>query len=135
MNCEQKSGVFLNQACERAASKTCDTCKKEICKRHFHTYDTAKLCEDCFWEKFLYAEEKKEEFYDTDDYTNFDRGTSSSSTSSTNTDDTAFNDGFGGGAFGGGGASGEWTEGDAAGFNDTNPAGGLLDKDDTFYYS
>ena len=134
MKCEQKSGVFLNLACERTASKTCDTCKKEICKRHFHSYETAELCEDCFWEQFLYAEEKKEEFYDTDDYTSANRGTTSSPSSS-NTKDTGFDGGFGGGEFGGGGASAAWTDGDAAGFNDTDTAGGLLDQDDTFYYS
>jgi len=133
MNCEQKSGVFLNRSCERSATETCDTCKKEICETHLRLYKVFKYCIDCYWEAYLYAEEQNEEFYDNETDTPKDNDTTSSPTSSS--DDGTFQGGFGGGGFGGGGAGGTWTEGDAQGFNETNTEGGLLDKDDTFYYS
>ena len=129
MNCEQKSGVFLNLNCERTATNTCENCKKKICATHFRMHNAAELCVDCYWEKYLYAEEKKEELYQDDTYTPAPMDTTGT------TDDSTFQGGFGGGGFGGGGASGAWTEGDAAGFNETNTDGGLLDTDDTFYYS
>ncbi|MFK7813890.1 MAG: hypothetical protein AB8B59_15450 [Maribacter sp.] len=135
MSCEQKSGVFLKVGCKRTVTNTCTNCEKKICHVHFHHFEANDLCEDCYWEKYLYAEEKKQKNENDDVYDDFDTTIVSTSYSTSDTEDSGFKDGFGGGGFGGGGASGEWTEGEALGFNETDSSGGLLDNDDTFYYS
>jgi len=133
MSCEQKSGVFLNESCHRTVTETCDNCTKKICHVHFHKFEGNELCEDCYWEKYLYTEEQKLMVDNTYDDSDDDTVLTSSSTSDAT--DRGFEGGFGGGGFGGGGAAGSWTEGDAKGFDETNAGGGLLDNDDTFYYS
>lgn len=132
MNCEQKSGVFLNEDCKRTAANTCSNCEKHVCKVHTHRYDAIDLCEDCYWEKFLYAEQARDNDYVHDDTRTHTNTNTHSTTESTN---EGFDGGFGGGGFGGGGASGAWTEGEAQSFNETDNGGGLFDNDDTFYYS
>lgn len=137
MNCEQKSGVFLNESCKNSFAHTCDNCRKQICHEHYHKIESHDLCEDCYWEKYLYLEDE-EQIDDVvfDDTTRSTFTVSSSSTSTSSSEqEGGFKEGFGGGEFGGGGAAGAWTEGDAQGFNETDGAGGLLDNDDTFYYS
>lgn len=138
MNCEQKSGVFLNRNCSRTATNGCSNCEKQVCQVHFHQFEGQDLCEDCYWEKYLYAE-SVQPVHEYDDFHNdttiIPTSSSSSSSSPADTEKAGFDGGFGGGEFGGGGASGAWTEGDAQGFDETDAAGGLLDNDDTFYYS
>lgn len=136
MSCEQKSGVFLKEPCNRTVTNSCANCEKKICHVHFHHFEANDLCEDCYWERYLYAEPLKQN--DTDvDYYEIDStiSTTTTSYSSSDTEEAGFDGGFGGGGFGGGGASGSWTAGEAQGFNETDAGGGLLDNDDTFYYS
>ncbi|MFS4491827.1 hypothetical protein [Maribacter sp. 2308TA10-17] len=134
MSCEQKSGVFLNKSCSRTVTNTCSNCDKKTCHVHFHRFDESDLCEDCYWEKYLYAEEKKNN-YNPEIYDDSDGTIISSSSSSNDSEDAGFDGGFGGGGFGGGGAAGTWTDGDAKGFEETDSTGGLLNSDETFYYS
>lgn len=140
MTCNQKSGVFLDRSCENEAVKQCSNCEKHVCKSHFKVLDDQKLCEDCYWELFLYN--KQRQVYRDDTITdNRDPFPTSSSSSYSSSDDGAegFAGGFGGGSGGGGGASGAWTEGDMEGFNNLEDAtaSGMLgdDNDNTFFYS
>ncbi len=135
MNCEQKSGVFLNISCTNSPEKTCSKCEKKVCKLHVHRFEKKDLCENCYWEKYLYANEKVNSDYDYHDEGSIITTTSSSPSSNEGSNDGGFDGGFGGGEFGGGGASSGWTEGDAESFNDTTETGGLLNNDDTFFYS
>ncbi|KZS42454.1 hypothetical protein AWE51_03150 [Aquimarina aggregata] len=135
MNCQQKSGVFLNLDCKNAKAHTCNNCKKDICEAHTHTLESKHLCEDCYWETYLFSTKKRDVYADdnyiNDTYVNYD------STSQTSSPPSGFDGGFGGGSFGGGGASGTWTEGDMQSLNDTNTGDtlGMLGADDTFFYS
>ena len=141
MNCEQKSGIFLNRSCENEAIKICSNCNKNVCKTHSHILDAKKLCEDCYWEFFLYSEEHRNTETYIDNRNNHDRTTTfSQSSNSGTTEREGFEGGFGGGQFGGAGASGVWTEGDKQGFNQEDAAtagAGLFDdgNDSTFFYS
>ena len=144
MNCEQKSGVFLNIKCSNTAEYECNNCEKQVCKTHVHRYNGRDLCENCYWETYIYTNERIKDDYDHHDETTiigFPTGTgntSSTTNGNNNNDPTHFDDGFGGGEFGGGGATGAWTEGDAESFNDTSTDanGGLLGgTDSTFFYS
>ena len=135
MNCNQKSGIFLNITCANEATKQCSNCDKKVCNTHHHILNKVKLCEDCYWEFFLYSEEQKInrtiQIYDNG------RMTSTTSSSSSSNEREGFEEGFGGGTFGGGGASGAWTDGDKEGFNATDivAGAGLSDNDNTFFYS
>lgn len=138
MNCEQKSGVFLNISCSNSIEKTCVNCKKEVCKTHIHRFEKKDLCENCYWENYLYEEEKQRSDYDYHDEGSIILKTSSSSASNNSSSkgsEGGFNNGFGGGEFGGGGASSGWTEGDVESFSDTTETGALLNDNDTFFYS
>lgn len=135
MDCNQKSGVFLNISCNNEITGICENCIKSVCTTHLHSLDSKNLCEDCYWEAFIYTKEKQPDR----DYIE-DRDSSYTFVSSSSSKgETGFAGGFGGGAFGGGGASGTWTENDAAGFTETDGAAGagLLadDADGTFFYS
>ncbi|RMA64292.1 hypothetical protein [Ulvibacter antarcticus] len=140
MNCEQKSGVFLNMNCINSVEETCSNCEKQICKPHSHVLDTNMLCEDCYWERFIYDKEKKaKEYFDNNEHRLMD-STRSTPISSNSSETPSFEGGFGGGGFGGGGASGEWSEADAGSFTETAggaAAAGLMgsETDDTFFYS
>jgi len=130
MNCKQKSGVFLNIACQNAKAHSCTNCKKEVCETHMHVFRSKHLCEDCYWENYLFALNLREDDYIEENY--LGRANESQSSQSS----TGFRGGFGGGSFSGGGASGSWTEGDKQSLSDSNNAGNaLLSDDDTFFYS
>ncbi len=139
MNCEQKSGVFLNISCNNTIEETCSNCKKEVCKTHAFKSKLKTYCEDCYWENYFYVIEDKDTY---SSYNDVFVETSNSPTVFTSNDETpsptGFEDGFGGGSFGGGGAGGSWTEGEMQSLaDDTNNeiGGGLLSSDDTFFYS
>ncbi len=140
MKCQQKSGVFLNLSCSNAKRYTCANCKKGICETHTHMISSMEqLCEDCYWEAYLYSTRKKDSHLDDhyiDTYTDFNTVTYTSSTASSDPLDSD-NREFGGGEFGGGGASGMWTEGDMQSLEDTpnTTIGSGLSNDDTFFYS
>lgn len=135
MNCQQKSGVFLNINCSNTKKNKCSNCDKDVCEIHSHILESKYYCEDCFWERFLYTIEVRDH-YDNDTFT---ESNTMSTSNSRNETDSGFGGGFGGGGFGGGGASSEWTEGDIQSLdtnNSNNAAEGLLlDTDDTFFYS
>jgi len=156
MSCHQISGVLLKLSCSNEISGSCEQCQKEVCTTHLHRLNTQKLCEDCYWENFLYAKQKSTEQFISD---NYEASKAFVYNSNTNASESAegFTDGFGGGKFGGAGAGGSWTEGDAQSFNknaqdsplsqealggailtdQSNDLGGFTpdDADDTFYYS
>lgn len=141
MNCQQKSGVFLNIHCSNTKKNNCSNCNKDVCETHSHTLESKSFCEDCYWERFLYSIEVREN-YDRDiliertTTINTSNRPISSGNSDSSSRDSGFDGGFGGGSFGGGGASGAWTEGDMQSLDDNNTAGGFLsDTDDTFFYS
>lgn len=138
MKCEQKSGVFLNISCNRTVTETCSNCGKKVCEVHAYKSKGAVLCEDCYWENYLYAIEDQSDSY-VDVFIENNSSSSSFGTSNTNsTEEEGFQDGFEEGNFGGGGAAAAWTEGEMESLNDdtNNTAiGGLLDTDDTFFYS
>jgi len=141
MNCKQKSGVFLNLDCPNPKTKTCLTCKKEVCDIHAHTVNSSVLCEDCFWENYLYSVTANSDSLVDRDFTDtypptLGSSSTTSFSSSSNKSPGGFENGFGGGEFGGGGASNSWTEGDMQSLNDSDTGnGGLLGSDDTFFYS
>ncbi len=142
MNCEQKSGIFLNIKCSNTAEHECDTCEKQICKIHVHRYNDKDLCENCYWETYIYTTERVTNDYDHHNETTIigfpTGGTGGTASNNSDSNPTGFEEGFGGGEFGGGGATGSWTEGDAQSFNDTSTDtnGGLLGgTDSTFFYS
>ncbi|TXE11598.1 hypothetical protein FUA26_05895 [Seonamhaeicola algicola] len=146
MNCEQKSGVFLNMSCTNKFEETCSNCGKKVCKVHAYKIETQKsniqiYCEDCYWENYLYSIEdrklnntKKDVFIETNH-----TPTIFSNTSSETKNPEGFEHGFGGGSFGGGGAQAEWTEAEMQSLNstddDTTNIAGILGDDDTFFYS
>ena len=135
MNCQQKSGVFLNIHCSNTKKNKCSNCKKDVCETHTHTLESKVFCEDCYWERFLYTIETTE-YYDSDTFIDNTTNTTSNASSLSSNTDNGFSGGFGGGSFGGGGASAEWTEGDMESLNENNTAAGFLtDTDDTFFYS
>lgn len=135
MNCQQKSGVFLNVHCSNTKENQCSYCDKEICKTHTNVLESKQYCEDCYWECFLFSKEERK-YNDTDTFITDTSTTSYASSSSNDDSDTGFSGGFGDGGFGGGGASGQWTEGDMQSLNDTNSQASLLSgTDDTFFYS
>ena len=141
-NCQQKSGVFLNNNCQNKSKYTCSICDKGVCNTHKHTLQHSDYCEDCYWEHFLLTDNIRPDKHRTDTndgYVSTAYQTASSNTTSTSTsqDEGGFKDGFGGGSFGGGGAAGTWTEGDMESLNDTTEgANGLASgSDDTFFYS
>ncbi|NER16541.1 hypothetical protein [Spongiivirga citrea] len=137
MSCKQFSGIFLNIACRRQAEKKCSKCEKDTCLVHTHTLNSKTLCEDCYWEQYLYDEQNKPtpvDYYD-DDGTVF---TSSSSYDSRTSDSDvdSFEDGFSGGEFGGGGASGDWSEEDINSFDQTDMNDTSLGTNEgSFFYS
>lgn len=139
MNCNQKSGVFLNLVCNNTSEKKCTNCKKNICESHAHIFETKILCEDCYWETYLYTvTQEKMDYYDESTFHsgNTYTGTSNSSDANIPTD-SGFDEGFGGGGFGGGGATSSWSEGDIESVNNNINAEGntFLDNDETFFYS
>lgn len=136
MSCEQKSGVFLNISCKNKIEETCSNCQKKVCNVHVHVINAKKLCEDCYWENYLYtADDTFTRHHEVDVFIATSNSNTSHSSNSASTP-TGFDDGFGGGGFGGGGASSSWTEGDIQSLNDTGTEnGGLLSTDDTFFYS
>ncbi|MGB3607052.1 hypothetical protein [Psychroserpens sp.] len=139
MQCQQKSGVFLNLDCERDAAYTCSNCKKEICKRHHKQWESLLFCEDCYWEHYLLASEKKPtRLWDDldDDMIIASTNIPSSQNSKNASSPEGFEDGFGGGEFSGGGAGASWTEGDMDSLTQSDGESGLFaDGDDTFFYS
>lgn len=136
MNCQQKSGVFLNIHCSNTKENNCSNCKKEVCETHTHLLESKHYCEDCYWELFMFYKEERP-YHDNDTFiTDTNTTPYASSTSHDNSSDSGFGGGFGGGGFGGGGANGQWTEGDMQSLSDTDSQGGILsDNDDTFFYS
>jgi len=134
MNCEQKSGIFLNIKCNNNVKHECSNCEKQVCKTHLHRYIGRDLCENCYWETYIYSKEKI-----VDDYDYHNETTIIGFPSTTNNNHpVSFEEEFGGGEFGGGGASSSWTEGELESFNDTSTEinGSLLgDADSTFFYS
>jgi hypothetical protein len=137
MNCKQKSGVFLNLDCPNPKTQTCTQCKKEVCDVHVHAVNSSFLCEDCFWENYLYSiQDQNDTFIDRDFVDTYPPVIISTSSSSSDTSPGGFDEGFGGGEFGGGGASAGWTEGDKQSFSDSATGdGAILGSDDTFFYS
>ena len=143
MNCQQKSGVFLNIECQNKQEEKCSVCKKEVCATHCHIWGNTFYCEDCYWEHYLLTTEKSpsSKRIQSNNETRFRPDSSTSHTNSTSSNSTkepgGFKDGFAGGAFGGAGAAGSWTEGDMQSLNETTdgPLGLLSDSDDTFFYS
>ena len=140
MNCQQKSGVFLNIHCTNIKQNKCADCKNEICEAHTHIVGTRDYCEDCYWELYLFKEEGKSYetsaiFIETANHTSttFSNGTAAAGSDSIG----GFKDGYGGGDFGGAGGTGAWTEGDMQSLNDTKDGQNnfLAGSDDTFFYS
>lgn len=138
MNCEQKSGVFLNITCQNKIHNTCSVCDKKVCATHCYIWLNTDYCEDCYWEHYLLTIESRPSSKPIDmDNNTTSHSTTYSSSNSTSDSEGGFKDGFGGGEFGGAGATGTWTEGDMQSLADTteNPEGLLNDTDDTFFYS
>nr|WP_321226161.1 hypothetical protein [uncultured Psychroserpens sp.] len=140
MNCQQKSGVFLNIDCQNPIKNTCSNCEKEVCKTHSHLLEATMYCEDCYWEAFLLTTEMKPDNttrrHDDDIIIASSPTMNTRSGSGSSSDPDGFGGGFGGGQFSGGGAGGSWTEGDMQSLADTDAQGGFLtDGDDTFFYS
>ena len=137
MNCQQKSGVFLNLDCTNTKAHVCSKCQKDICNPHTRNYKSTNLCEDCYWETLLFSAEKQKDTLMDDHYTDTTPFIADTSNTAVSSQPSGFEDGFGGGGFGGGGAEGTWTEGDLQSLEDTstNDGLGLLGADDTFFYS
>ncbi|WP_452222056.1 hypothetical protein [Lacinutrix salivirga] len=138
MNCQQKSGVFLNIECQNTKQQTCSNCEKEVCDTHSLHWETTLFCEDCYWEHFLISTTQKQitHLNNSKDDVLISTTAFPSKSASNTTEQGGFKDGFGGGEFGGGGASAGWTEGDMQSLNETDNQGGFLsDTDDTFFYS
>lgn len=137
MNCQQKSGVFLNIECQRIKEDSCSVCNKNVCKTHLHILANTYYCEDCYWEHYLLTDDIRPSTQRLDTTSG---GFVYSSNTSSGSNTEGFAGGFGGGEFGGGGAAGEWTEGDMHSLHvttdqqDTTAPLGLA-GDDTFYYS
>ncbi|MDY8136034.1 hypothetical protein [Aquimarina sp. 2201CG5-10] len=135
MNCQQKSGVFLNLDCQNIKEHTCTKCKKDVCRTHAHVLTSKYFCEDCYWETYLFSIKKQDNY--VEDSNIDDTHVSSNNPSQFSPSPSGFDGGFGGGSFGGGGASGTWTEGDMQSLSDTSTNENLdmLSSDDTFLYS
>lgn len=132
MKCEQKSGVFLNLDCQNTKEHKCNNCKKNVCKMHAHAFSLGHLCEDCYWEDYLYSKHEIDDNFIEGTYLNSDDASQTSSSDFVG----GFDGGFGGGSFGGGGASGNWTEGDMQSLDDSSENhSSMLGSDDKFFYS
>ncbi|MCV6629472.1 MAG: hypothetical protein OIF50_06400 [Flavobacteriaceae bacterium] len=130
-SCQQKSGILLHMSCNNREQLQCESCSKSVCEAHSHPLGGRNLCENCFWEQYLYYQSKNQTEEDTMIFIEFN----SPSHSHTEEGESTFQGGFGDGSFSGGGASGTWTEGDMQSLHNEELAGSFLDHDDSFYYS
>ncbi|SHJ09297.1 hypothetical protein [Aquimarina spongiae] len=132
MNCQQKSGVFLNISCRQKAENECSRCQKQVCNSHYRILEKKGYCEDCFWEVYLFSNPKSSD----NDLHDDDVIITTSTPINSESNDDGFEGGFGGGGFGGAGAGGEWSSSDMDSFArpDSNQDD-YLGNDETFFYS